>query len=73
MALLDIPPDRGRTGGCEVEMKAMRIKMTICFPMLDGETKDQAVDRLIERIDSDEKAIMSWNESEVEIYDYEEG
>lgn len=53
-------------------MRAMRIKMTICFPMLDGETKDQAVDRLIERIDSDEKAIMSWNESEVEICDYEE-
>lgn len=54
-------------------MKVMRIKMTICFPMLDGETKDQAVDRLIERIDSDEKAIMSWNEYDVEVYDDEEG
>lgn len=28
-------------------MKLMRIKMTICLPMLDGETNDQAVDRLI--------------------------
>jgi hypothetical protein len=53
-------------------MKMMRIKMTICFPMLDGETNDQAIDRLIERIDPDGEAIMSWNESEVEIHDYEE-
>ena len=53
-------------------MKAMRIKMTICFPMLDGETKDQAVNRLIERIDPDGEVIMSWNESEVEIHDYDE-
>ena len=53
-------------------MKAMRIKMTICFPMLDGETKEQAEDRLIERIDQDGNAIMSWNESEVEVHDYDE-
>ena len=53
-------------------MKSMRIKMTICFPMLDGETKEQAEDRLIERIDPDGDAIMSWNESDVEIYDDEE-
>lgn len=53
-------------------MKAMRIKMTICFPMLDGETKEQAEDRLIERIDPDGEAIMSWYESEVEVYDDEE-
>lgn len=54
-------------------MKAMRIKMTICFPMLDGETKEQAEDRLIERIDPDGDAIMSWHESDVEVYDDEEG
>lgn len=54
-------------------MKAMRIKMTICLPMLDGETKEQAEDRLIERIDQDGEAIMSWNEYDVEVYDDEEG
>ena len=54
-------------------MKALRIKMTICFPMLDGETKEQAEDRLIERIDPGGEAIMSWYESEVEVYDDEEG
>jgi hypothetical protein len=60
-----------RKGG-EVGMKYMRIKMTIYFPMLDGETKEQAEDRLIERIDPDEEAIMSWSESEVEVYADEE-
>lgn len=50
-------------------MKAMRIKMTICFPMLDGETKDQAVDRLIERIDPNEDATMSWYDSDIRIFD----
>lgn len=54
-------------------MKYMRIKMTICFPMIDGETKEQAEDRLIERIDPDGNAIMSWSESEVEVYDDEKG
>ena len=54
-------------------MKMMRIKMTICFPMLDGETKEQAEDRLIERIDQDGNVIMSWYENEVEVYDDEEG
>lgn len=54
-------------------MNTMRIKMTICFPMHDGETIDQAEDRLIERIDPDGDAIMSWNESEVEVYEDEEG
>lgn len=54
-------------------MKAMRIKMTICIPMLDGETIEQAEDRLIERIDPDGDAIMSWFESDVEVYDDEEG
>jgi len=54
-------------------MKYMRIKMTIYFPMLDGETKEQAEDRLIERIDPDGEAIMSWSESEVEVYYDEEG
>ena len=52
-----------------MEMKYMGIKMTICFPMLDGETKQQAKDRLIERIDPDEDAIMSWRESDVMVYD----
>lgn len=50
-------------------MKMMRIKMTICFPMLDGETKDQAVDRLIERIDTNEDATMSWYDSDIRILD----
>ena len=72
MALLGQGADQRADGNGEVGMKAMRIKMTICFPMLDGETKEQAEDRLIERIDSDEGTIMSWNESEVEIYDDEE-
>ena len=54
-------------------MKSMRIKMTIYFPMLDGETKEQAEDRLIERIDSDENVIVSWSESDVEVYDDEDG
>lgn len=50
-------------------MKLMRIKMTICFPMLDGETNDQAVDRLIERIDSDGITTMSWYDSDIQILD----
>ena len=53
-------------------MKLMRIKMTICFPMLDGETNDQAVDRLIERIDPNEDATMSWYESDIQIIDGED-
>lgn len=53
-------------------MKMMRIKMTICFPMLDGETNDQAVDRLIERIDPNEDATMSWYESDIQIIDVED-
>ena len=48
-------------------MKMMRIKMTICFPMLDGETNDQAVDRLIERIDPDGITTMSWHDSDIRI------
>lgn len=60
-----------RMGG-EVGMKLMRIKMTICFPMLDGETNDQAVDRLIERIDPNEDATMSWYESDIQIIDVED-
>lgn len=50
-------------------MKLMRIKMTICFPMFDGETNDQAVDRLIERIDSDGITTMSWYDSDIQILD----
>lgn len=70
---MEFEADRRAEKGGEVEMKAMRIKMTICFPMLDGETKEQAEDRLIERIDPDGDAIMSWHESDVEVYDDEEG
>lgn len=73
MALLGQGADRRTDGGGEVGMKVMRIKITICFPMLDGETKEQAEDRLIERIDPDGEAIMSWNEYDVEVYDDEEG
>ena len=52
-------------------MKALSIKMSICIPMLDGETKEQAEDRLIERIDPDGGAVISWNEHDVEIFDDE--
>lgn len=46
----------------------LRFPLTIFFPMLDGETKEQAEDRMIERIDPDgDVEVMSWNDGEVEV------
>ena len=45
----------------------MSITPHIYIRMLDGETKEQCEDRLIERIDPDGSAIMGWDESKVEI------
>ena len=48
----------------------LRFPITILFPMLDGETIEQAEDRMIERIDQDgDVEVMSWNEGEVEVFD----
>lgn len=47
--------------------------LTIFFPMLDGETKEQAEDRMIERIDPDgDVEVMNWNEGDVEVIEDEE-
>lgn len=49
-------------------MRYLRFPLTIFFPMLDGETKEQAEDRMIERIDPDgDVEVMSWNEGDVEV------
>lgn len=50
-------------------MRYMKITMAICFPMLDGETREDAEDRLVERIDPDGNTVMTWNESDVEVED----
>lgn len=53
-------------------MKFLRFPITIFFPMLDGETKEQAEDRMIERIDPDEDVVsIMWNEREVEVVEDE--
>lgn len=50
----------------------LRFPITILFPMLDGETVEQAEDRMIERIDPDgDVEVMSWNEGEVEVIEDE--
>lgn len=46
----------------------LRWPVTIVFPLLDGETKEQAEDRMIERIDpKGNSVIMAWRESEVTV------
>ena len=51
-----------------VGKRYLRFPLTIFFPMLDGETKEQAEDRMIERIDPDEDVVsIMWNEGEVEV------
>ena len=51
----------------------LRFPITILFPMLDGETIEQAEDRMIERIDPDgDVEAMSWNEGQVEVVEDEE-
>lgn len=45
----------------------MSITPHIYIRMLDGETKEQCEDRLVERIDPDGSAIIGWDESKVEI------
>lgn len=54
----------------------LRWPVTIAFPMLDGETREQAEDRMIERIDPDGDTVMTWmtwRESEVTVEeDYDE-
>lgn len=50
----------------------LRFTLTVIFPMLDGETKEQAEDRMIERIDPDgDVEVMSWNEGFVEVIEDE--
>lgn len=53
-----------------MDKRYLRFPLTILFPMLDGETIEQAEDRMIERIDPDgDVEAMSWNEGEVEVFD----
>lgn len=52
--------------------RQLKFPITIFFPMLDGETVEQAEDRMIERIDPDgDVAMMSWKEDEVEVIEDE--
>ena len=52
--------------------RQLKFPITIFFPMLDGETVEQAEDRMIERIDPDgDVEVMSWNEGEVEVIEDE--
>lgn len=48
-------------------MRLMTFPLSVTFPMLDGETKEQAEDRMIERIDPDGDTVMTWRESEVTV------
>jgi len=51
-----------------VGKRYLRFPITILFPMLDGETVEQAEDRMIDRIDPDgDVEVMRWNEGEVEV------
>lgn len=51
-----------------ITMRYLRFPITILFPMLDGETIEQAEDRMIERIDPDgDVEVMRWNEGDVEV------
>ena len=49
------------------KIRYMSITPHIYIRMLDGETKEQCEDRLVERIDPDGSAIIGWDESKVEI------
>ena len=65
---MDIPPDRRAEGGDTMDKRYLRFPLSILFPMLDGETIEQAEDRMIERIDPDgDVEVMSWNEGDVEV------
>lgn len=67
---MDAGADRGTEEGGTVGKRYLRFPITILFPMLDGETIEQAEDRMIERIDQDgDVEVMSWNEGEVEVFD----
>lgn len=46
-------------------MRLMTFPLSITFPMLDGETREQAEDRMIERIDPDGDSVISWCETDV--------
>ena len=48
-------------------MRYMKITMAICFPILECENREDAEDRLVERIDPDGNTVMTWNESVVEV------
>lgn len=55
-------------GGLKMpKIRYMSITPHIYIKMLDGETKEQCEDRLVERIDPDGSAIIGWDESKVEI------
>lgn len=54
-------------------VRYIEFKPTIYTRMLDGETRDQAIDRLIERIDPDGDAVISFNDSEIKIETEAEG
>lgn len=45
----------------------LRFPVTIVFPMLDGETKSQAEDRMIERIDPEGNMAIGWSEPDVTV------
>ena len=51
----------------------LRWPVTIAYPMLDGETKEQAEDRMIERIDPDGDSTISWCEADVIVEEEDDG
>ena len=48
-------------------MRLMTFPLSVTFPMLDGETKEQAENRMIERIDPDGESTISWCEADVTV------
>jgi hypothetical protein len=69
---VDICPDRRADGGDTVA-RQLKFPITIFFPMLDGETVEEAENRMIERIDPDgDVGVMSWNDGEVEVIEDDE-
>lgn len=48
-----------------IAVRLMTFPLSVTFPMLDGETREQAENRMIERIDPDGNSTISWCEADV--------
>lgn len=45
--------------------RTLTMRGTISFPMLDGETVEQAEERLFDALDTIDTIVSTWNESEI--------